>query len=305
MKFVCLSDVHLSSENPVGRLDNIVETQFRKLEYVFEFANSKGADILQAGDLFTKPRSWLLLPMIIELFKKYPEMKFFSVRGQHDDYMYSEETKERTNLGILTKFGLVAALSDKPETRQDVSIYGANFGQNLPDIKRSEYNIGVIHCNISDTALWKDHKFTAAGKFLADHPGYDFILVGDIHKKFEVETNGRRLINCGPMLRREATEYNFQHKPCFYVLDTEGEGQWIEIPHEPAKVVLERDRIERKAETENLLDEFVNAVQEKIDGNTGVSFVENLLGFAKENSLEKGVIDILAKYIERTRREGL
>ena len=308
MKFLCISDMHLSSENPGARLDNLVEVQFSKLKFVLKLAQEEGAVILQAGDMFHKPRSWMLLPSVIDLLRKY-NTPIYGVFGQHDTYFYSTETRDRTNLGILVKVGLVIPLAvDNPTMVQGVALYGANFGQNLDDIKRSSktaYSIGVIHSTISDVALWPGREFSAADKFLKDHPGYDFILVGDIHRQFEVAEGKRRLINTGPMLRREATEYNFQHKPSVYIFNTtDNTREWVEIPHAKAESVLSRDHIERQEEAETLLDDFVKAIGAE-DVEMGVSFIDNLMAFAKENKVDSGVMDVIAKFIERTRRQEL
>ena len=307
MKFICISDIHLTADNPIARLDNLVETQFKKLEWVLNLAKKENATILQAGDIFNKPRSWMLLPMVIDLLKKY-NVDIYCVRGQHDDYMYSEQTRERTNLGILEKVGLIHPLSEEPTTIRDIVISGANFGQNLVDIKRSTFTVGVIHTSVSQTALWPDHKFTPADEFLAKHTCYDFILVGDIHRQFEaIGEDGRRLVNTGPMLRSEATEYNFDHQPSVFLLDTDNieNSTWIAIPHEKSSVVLSRDHIERKAEAEGMLDEFVVSLKEGADQIEGVSFVENLVKFIKDNSVEKPVSDVLARFIEKVNREGI
>lgn len=307
MKFVCLSDMHLSSENPESRLDNLVEIQFEKLEWVLQLAKKENAVILQAGDFFHKPRSWHLLPLVIDLLKKY-QIPIYSVRGQHDVYMYSEETKDKTNLGILVKVGLIIPLStDTLIKAQDVSIYGANFGQNLAKIKRTGYTIGVIHTSISDAPLWKGHEFTPADKYLNDNSEYDFILVGDIHRRFEVKKDKRMLVNVGPMLRREATEYNFVHSPALYILDTDKpkESNWVDIPHEPAKKVLSRDHLLKQEEADSILDEFVDSIKSSSETVVGVSFMENLLAFAKENKIDQGVMNMIARFVDHNKREGL
>jgi hypothetical protein len=310
MKAICISDVHLSPENPEARLDNLVDVQFDKFKFVFDTAKKENAIVLQAGDLCHKPRSWMLLPLLIDFLKRYPEVKMYSVRGQHDDYMFSEETKDRTILGVLVKAGLVIPLGDKPIEVQGVSLYGANFGQNLPEIKRSSrtsFSIGVIHSSISDAPLWLGHQFTSADKFLDLHPGYDFILVGDIHRKFKTADEGDHiLLNTGPMLRREATEYNFQHNPSVFLLDTDDcrKNRWISIPHAKAASVLSRDHIERQAEAETLLDDFVVAIKNDA-GDVGVSFSENLHAFYKANEIDEKVVEAIARFIERSKKEEL
>lgn len=307
MKFICLSDLHLSSENPTARLDDLVEVQFAKLEFVLNLAKKENAAILQSGDISHKPRSWMLLPTIIDLLKKYG-VDIYCCRGQHDDYFYSEETRDRTNLGILEKVGLVIPLyPDKPTMVHGVALYGANFGQNLGKVPRKAFTVGVVHASVSNAPLWPGHQYTDAAKFLDDNPDYDFILVGDIHRKFLVEASGRRcLVNTGPMLRREATEYNFQHKPSVYLLNTDDPRgcRWIEIPHAEADSILSRDHIERKEEAEMLLGDFVAAIGAE-DVDMGVSFIDNLMKFVKENKIGQEVMDLIAKFIERKSKEGL
>ena len=76
MKLLLLSDVHLSSKTPIGRLDDYRKTCLRKFEYVLKYADKIGADIYQAGDLFDKPRDWFILLDVIELLKKYHMVQF-------------------------------------------------------------------------------------------------------------------------------------------------------------------------------------------------------------------------------------
>ena len=310
MNFVCLSDIHLSSENPEARLDDLVEVQFGKFEFALRYAKEHGAPILHAGDLCHKPRSWFVLPQLIDLLKKY-QVPFYSIRGQHDDYMYSEETKDRTTLGILVKAGLITRLdTEKGMVVQDTCLFGANFGQKLAKVQRRGFTVGVIHASISNTALWPGHQYTDAAKFLDDNPDYDFILVGDIHQQFYVEAQGGRcLLNVGPMLRREATEYNYGHEPSLYFLDTENPKKCkrVTIPHAKAEAVLSRDHIDRKTEAEDLLDDFVREMKEihpEMEGS-GVSFVENMLKFAQENNFDEGVMKVLSRFMEKTKWEGL
>jgi DNA repair exonuclease SbcCD nuclease subunit len=299
MKFVLLSDVHLITENPVGRMDDLVSVQFDKLKFVFDTAKGMGATILQAGDLFDKPRSWLLLPKMIEFLSGY-KIPVLCVFGQHDQYFYSEGIRERTNLGVLAKAGLIILLDpDRPYRvpGQDVSIYGANFSQKLGKIQRSGLTIGVIHAPISDAPLYPDHAYSAASDFLENTLGYDLILCGDIHRSFYFEKDGRQIVNVGPMTRQEATEYNFAHEPGVAVFDTDTKNlEWIDIPCEPAIKVLSRDHIERKKESEELLSGFVRELGEGSEVD-GVSFIENLWAFTKKNKIDKNVIDVLAEVI--------
>lgn len=303
MKFVLLSDVHLVWENPIARMDNLVDVQWDKLAFVFDYARDINATILDAGDLFDKPRSWALLPRLIQFIRHY-QVPIYGIFGQHDTYMYSEETRERTNLGVLERAGLVRILDEERKVLFDhgnVQVFGASFGQELPKVERKGVTVGVIHASISDRPAYPGHQYSEMARYLKENDSYDLILCGDIHRMFHFEKDGRRIVNVGPMTRQEATEYNFTHVPGFGVYDTSDNSlDWVDIPAQPAEKVLSRDHIERKKESEELLKEFVGALggEQVVDG---VSFIDNLWQFVKENKIEKPVIDILAEVVNDNR----
>jgi predicted phosphodiesterase len=236
---------------------------------------------------------------MIEFLSGY-KIPVFCVFGQHDQYFYSEGIRERTNLGVLAKAGLVTLLDPDCPYRipgRDVAIYGANFSQKLGKAERSGLTIGIIHAPISDAPLYPDHVYSKASDFLENNEGYDLILCGDIHRAFHFKKDGRQIVNVGPMTRQEATEYNFIHEPGVGIFDTDTmDLEWVDIPHEPAIKVLSRDHIERKKESEELLSGFVRELGDGQDIE-GVSFIENLWEFTKKNKIGKNVIDVLAEVI--------
>lgn len=313
MKLVLLSDTHLDVVNPVARLDDVGETGKRKMGFVLQWAGEHGARILHAGDFSVKPRSWKLLAETMDLFGQH-DVPFSTVFGQHDTYMYSEETRDATTLGILAKAGYVHILGPKPlilgyettlnaEEKSKTAVYGCHYGQDIPDAKGTDdfFNILIIHAPIAAESPYHTAEYLDAGKFLRDHKLYDLILCGDIHQKFHLTRKAggftRHIVNTGPMIRREATLYNYQHHPGFYVWDTETEElSWVEIPHEPAERVLTRDHLEFKQEAEAVLDEFIQSVKTDAVAQ-GVSFMDNLRTFLKTNKVEMGVVNVLANII--------
>jgi DNA repair exonuclease SbcCD nuclease subunit len=279
-------------DTPIGRLDNIVETQFKKLRFILQWAKNHNSIILQAGDFFDKPRSWFLLPMVISLLKEY-EVPIYCVFGQHDTFFYNEETRSNTNLGVLEKAGLVTILNDMPECFDNgLRLYGASYGQEIPQVQRNdEFNVLVIHGPICNEQV-PGTEIDAKG-FLALHSKYNIILAGDIHRKFQVWDKDRCLINTGPMLRRECTVYNMEHKPGFYYLENE-KLKWIEIPHEVANKTLTRDHLIQEENKNSLLQEFIEKIGTESDGDS-VSFQEVLQGLVKEGSVSKRVQTIISE----------
>lgn len=315
MKFLLLSDIHKLWQNPVCRLDNLVVTQFQKQEFVWNYAQEIGATILQAGDWFNTPRGYGLLTKEMDLLKKY-KVDCLAIFGQHDTYMYSEETREATSLGILEKAGLVTVLGNShirfldEEGRQKIDVYGVNYGQDIPEtIGGADINILVIHAPIAERALWPSHDYIDARKFLGEHDDFDLILCGDIHRKFLIEKEGQIICNTGCMMRISVDLWS--HHPGFFVYDTKKKFnriEEIEIPHELSAKVLSREHIEREERVKNMLNEFVEAVGVPVSGledeEDNVDFIKILWSFVKENTIDKDVIDVLVETIGKEKPNG-
>jgi hypothetical protein len=301
-KLALISDMHLLVDNPVARLDDCKEAGYNKLQYVLDWALENEAAILQAGDVCNKARSWHLLSDLLGIFSS--KDKFFCVYGQHDTAMYNEATRKATVLGALAGSGMVRILGDKPrlmysgEGLNDYYMYGCHYGQEIPVPVEGnpEFNILVIHAPIANEALWQGQDYWDALTFLKKHKKYKLILCGDIHQKFCVEHEGRYIVNAGPMIRREATIYNFAHHPGFWVWGSAGLS-WQEIPHVPAEQVLTRDHIEYKQQAITILDEFIKAIKADVSEQGDVSFMANLWAFIRANNLDQGVVEEISKTI--------
>jgi len=294
MILACLSDPHLLWENPIARLDNTPKTALNKFEYVLKYCAIHNMSLLIAGDFFDKPRSWYFLPVITKMLRKY-EVYIMVVYGQHDTYLYSEETREATILGELEAANLVKVLGENIyEPFKTVDIYGCSFGGTIPKVKdKNRKNILVIHAPIS-TKLDYGVKYDAK-KFLKESE-FDFILCGDIHRKFIYKNNKRYIVNTGSLIRKEANEYNFIHKPCFFCYDTDSnEIEERIIPHELADKVLTREHIEEKEDKE-VLKEFSDKLKStKTKGN----LIEVLWDIVKCNNVEKEVVDALSSIVNK------
>lgn len=303
MKFALISDLHLLTKNPIARTDDLPKTQFDKLRFIFQFAKDNGATILQGGDFFDAARSWVLLPEAIDVIRYYG-VDIYGVYGQHDTYMYNENTRHRTSLGVLEKVGLIHSLSDSPTEFENgtIMIYGANFGQKLPVVERQNgvFNIGVIHAPIAEAPIYPGHKFWDAKQFLKRNDGYNLILCADIHRSFFYYIGDRIIVNTGPIIRKEASEYNFKHEPHIYLLDTDcpDEIEKIMVPVEPGVDVLDRSHIENANEKENMMDSFIESIKDEDSALFGISFEQILLNYYEHNNIEPAIRNIIAETME-------
>lgn len=303
MKIIGISDLHLLWEKPVGRLDDAPVTQRNKFEFILRWAQDNCAVILVAGDFFNNPRSWYLLPEIMKILKAYG-VEIYACFGQHDTYMYNITTRMTTNLGVLEKAELATILDSEPlylaRSNRQIALYGVSYGQEIPKPTNDKCtNILVIHAPIAEQAIYPGQNYMDAFQFLKEHE-FDYIVCGDIHQKFVKYYKGRYIVNSGPLLRKEASIYNFQHKPGFWVIDTDKieEPEFIEIPHLDAELVLSRAHIDYKEEASNVLDEFIGAVG-GIEIDEDISIVENIWRMVSKNKISQDVIDTLADVMSK------
>jgi len=304
MKILLLSDLHLVVDNPVARLDDLTEIQWDKLDWVYEYAKKNGVElVLQAGDLTHTKRSWSLLNRLTDFFSFYDDIPTWIVKGQHDSYFHDLDNN-KTTTGILLSARLLTLLDKNGWSSKGVTVYGASYGEEVPfDLRASDYNILVIHAPIAEKGI-PGVNYIDALQFLKEHDEYDLILCGDIHEKFLIKHKGRVICNTGPMLRIEATKYMLNHRPCFFVFDTDKKNMIEEvlIPTAPGKLVLSRDHIEKQKQRQDEFNDFIERVKDA-SGVSSVDFLENLNLIMKKNKTPLPVKRIVEKYMEGERSD--
>jgi hypothetical protein len=203
-------------------------------------------------------------------------------------------------MGTLAMGGLVEELSEAPlfafstptSTEADICFYGCNYGEPVPKpLSDEDTNILLIHDSIADKKLWAAQDSKDATRFLEEHELFDLIIAGDIHRHYAIRTEGstaRWIVNTGPMLRKDADTYSWEHKPHFYIYDTE-EVKLVkhEIPHDPPNKVLTRSHIEKAESTKydkDKLQAFIDRVKlTRKKGYKSGKFQDNLILLANES----------------------
>ncbi len=295
MKIAGISDNHLVWEKPPGRMDNIIKTEWEKMDFVYRYCAEHGIKyLLGAGDMFDTKRSWGLLSMATDFFIKWrPRVETCLIMGQHDTYFHSI-TEKSTIFGVLKSSGAITYLNNDPLIIEELGnatyVYGASWDEPVPNIyTKGKCNILVIHARILTEKLWRGQTgYIDASDFMSEHQ-FDWILCGDVHQHFYLSDRiGKRTIcNSGPMMRLEASQSMANHTPGFFVFDTDTrEVEWVEIPHKPASEVLTRVHLERKTYKKELLNKFVDGIEGDFKS---VKFEENLRAYLEQNQVREGV----------------
>jgi DNA repair exonuclease SbcCD nuclease subunit len=77
MKFACLSDWHITYDNPVARRENFIETEKTKLEFIFSYCKENNLTLLSSGDIFDGPRSWRAFDLLSDILRRYSSVEVF------------------------------------------------------------------------------------------------------------------------------------------------------------------------------------------------------------------------------------
>jgi len=297
MKLVLLSDIHGTSKIPKARIDNPIYAFKRKIEFVFKTADKLNAPILHAGDLFNSPRDIFALFKFLSITAKYPNVKFYTIYGQHDLYFRNKNTLH--NLGILSKAGIIKILNNKraidlkSSNNETISAYGSGWKDKITIPIQHSFNVLAIHSSITTESLWQGMKYNTAKSFIEKHP-FDLIICGDIHRDFIYKTDDKRIIcNTGPLMRLEATQYNLQHKPKLYIFDTEKRTiKTIVIPHADANQVLSKKHLEIVETNDALGNIYINS--KDVEEIKVIEIINMLIQKSnKEERLKKILLEII------------
>lgn len=247
MGLILISDMHVTSVNPQCRTDNMLKAQEEKLEFLIDYANKTDSCILSAGDQTDRPRDFLSLWVLSKYLKRL-KTEFYVVLGQHDKYHRSEQP---STMGVLLMLKQAQRLTSKPTKINGFNVYGCDFGDvpTKPEESNRE-NILVVHDMITtrDLAI-KNMEIKDAEEYSLCNPDYRYIICGDIHRRFKLKVKGSYILNSGPMLRDEGSEYFQKYEPSFYFLDNQ-EIKMVKFPCNPD--VVSRTHIKSKEEIQKV-----------------------------------------------------
>jgi DNA repair exonuclease SbcCD nuclease subunit len=307
------SDLHARATRPVNRIDDFVEAQAHKVEYMVQTAMDDvlSGPMLWAGDLFdAHDVPYSVVERYIRIFDNggaYGGVPFAAVFGQHDQRYHTSE-KRNTPLGTLlagvTGSELLGTepfrLSSGP-MHKEVRVYGKSWGESTPhvEVDPSVVNVLVAHqMTTLNGPLWPGQEgYVNAVDMLKAHPGYRFIITGDNHQTFTASYRGRYLINCGSVMREAVDQLD--HLPCFFIIDTEagmaGNAPVTRIPFpiESTEKVFNVAKVEEIKIADAKLEDFIVAL--KRNTTVTVDFRTNLAIFLDANNVKQSVRDTIGE----------
>jgi len=246
-KYIACADLHISSSRPRYRIDNYENTCCEKLKWIVNIANLEFARILIAGDIFDHTRiSWELFNKVTDIIQ-LADQKPYVVHGQHDILNHAENL-DCSPLMALHKAGCIHLLDGDYICNQGTYIYGAGFERDIPQVKHKGTNIVLMHkCITEGVPPFYLPDALSSKEVLRRCTQFDLIVSGDFHQAFQATMGERKLLNCGPMMRKSKDQQEL--KPQVFFIDTTKRiYNPIQIPVQPPEKVFDLDRIEREIE---------------------------------------------------------
>lgn len=303
MKIGITGDWHLTDKTPRCRVDDYPETQKKKLEWIFNKCIEEGVRLLlQPGDFFDSSK-------LKDKVKTYwidnlpNSIQIYTVPGQHDMRYHTSDIDD-TPMGVLYAADSIEVINEVPKYlahwgEPNTWIYGSGWNDPIPELADTSgpaCHIWVTHRMVIKEKLWEAQTHYEKGDVLLKRTKFDLIVSGDNHQAFQYEYEGRKLVNCGSLMR--STIDQVTHEPQMAIYDTETkELEVIKIPIEPAEKVMQVEVARKEKERNEKMIEFIENFAES-QGDIKFDFRRNLTDFIKANDVPADVRTIIDEVME-------
>lgn len=277
-KIIAFSCPHIKFDAPTNRKENYGLLVLEKIEWLFNEAERRDANLVCVGDLFDKKQGTTFreLYSLIKILEKNKKRMYFTA-GNHDLQAYRADYSTQP-IGILIESGLIKHIKDNDELdfENGVVLTASNYKANYEceeTYSRSVKNDCLFHIHLTHGMLVNKSVPFEATMASEVEPilNCDLLINGHNHEPWEY---GDRIYNVGSVARI-AKDKNYLNKQpkCLYVDGVTREIEWIDIP-------VERDVW------------INNMTRESIDSEALDSFVES---FNKKNLSDDDILDELLK----------
>jgi len=290
-KLVASADWHITDRTPRSRKDNYPETQFKKIQWILDFARSHQADIAVAGDIFDAPTcSFTLFNKYLNMFLEYP----FSIRicaGQHDIHNHDLSTIKDTPLGSLLYAGAV--------TYGDGNQIECVSWEDTPE---EIGNVLVMHKGVTpeEPPFFMRDAVSIAQTFKL-WPSYRCRIFGDYHTpSLRIDPMRGISLNCGSLMRMNKEQ--IEYKPSVWLIDTDN---WIveevPIPIEPTDQVFDLVKLQRAEQNKEKVEIETGKLARLLGKhNNQVDFKDVVDAICKEMKVDEDVIEVLDEFWKNT-----
>lgn len=280
---ILTGDWHLREDQPVTRIDDFWEQQWRKVDFISKLQKKYDCDVLHSGDLFTH---WKPSPYLLAKTMQHLPNKFYTVYGNHDLPQHNLQLSYKSGIEVLREAGYLTVLEEchwGEEPDKGSLLYSSSS-------KQKDRLILIWHIMTwKGSTPWPGCIDPSAKQIVEKYSEFDLILTGHNHETF-VQDN---LVNPGSIMRSSANQID--HEPCIFLWYTETNTiEKIVIPHD--KNVISREHLDRVEQKDKRIQAFVNKLN--TDWKVDVDFRSNLERFFAENEINRNIENIIWKSLE-------
>lgn len=225
-KIAFLLDLHMDSQTPSSRVDDIKVTLIDKLKDVLNSCVERNVKyVFLAGDVFNRIScTHESVNLIGNMFLQFKEkgMELYSILGNHDIVRNNLDSMEKSPIQTLFSFDIIEHinLDTRIIINKSVMITPVDYTEYPVEAdKNAKYNILLAHMFYNASDLIADSRHNLSSEDV-DKLGYDMMVLGHDHCEYPLIEQGKTLIcRFGSVLRGTAHDYNFTRKPKFMVLN--------------------------------------------------------------------------------------
>ena len=316
MKILYLTDTHLTSKSPAGRIDNYANSSLKKLLEIGKIIKDNNINVvIHGGDMFHTPKVNLKYANLVITIIKQWNIPIYVVPGNHDLYGYNINTLDQTMLGVLYSSGIIKILSrsnplEITTKNNKILIEGQEYYQNInQDMNKDfsvntsgyDYNILVSHSMITPKPFIKTVSHNCVNDIKTDA---NLVLCGHYHDPFSLSNkDGTIFLNPGSLMRVERTRKQYPKVDIIEFTEING-TLTAKFYERTLKSSLSYDKVfdinAKNIGTSNnivLINNFKNNINKLSNISTNVNYIKIINQLAKDNNLEQEVIKETIKYI--------
>lgn len=271
-KILFIGDIHGKRTNPLNRLCDYNEDQYKKLEWIRDYCMSNDVrTIVHLGDIFDKPEAteeWK--NKFIQIWKPYQSFgKFYSIVGKLHDLFYNvEQSYPKTCLANLELSGILEVIDSKIIAVDNVelcalSMHTTTAKKQMLELDKS-FRVGYEHIILAHQfyqwELEPEAGFTE--EELKTIQTKCSLVLGHDHRQHQTqEVDMVSVFRPGSLMRTELSEETIQMKPRVLLYDN-GSWNYIEVPHRDITEIYNVQEYRTKKANSKLFRQLENNLED-------------------------------------------
>lgn len=241
-----IGDIHGKKSNPLDRLCDYNEDQYKKLEWIRDYCiNNKIETIVHLGDIADKPEmpeEWK--NRFIQIWRPYVQYgKFYTIPGLLHDYFHNrEESYTKTCLYNLELSGVISVIRE-PILIDSVKLIPLSMFtmEAKEQIIRIDEQIDISKENILLAHQFYEWELNKESGFTEDELmqiiGPCSLILGHDHRQHPDVSVGNVVVRRpGSLMRTELSETTIAMRPRVLLYDNY-DWKYIEVPHRPIEEI--------------------------------------------------------------------